>query len=168
MLCWALFFFFSWALPIYFINEYLCGRELYVEPSSCLDLWHWEYGFETGFGKYTYAHFISPVPATCERIQNYPLRSGEQVIYTIKVPEGGWYGHRIVLTIKFIIYRQGTIYWRTLPLDRLSSDFPIKSNNQKYLYMRKTLPYIDSPIITEPSRFLSEAFSRPEMLLWKN
>lgn len=83
-------------------------------------------------------YFISPVPTTCERIQNYPLSSEEQVIDPIKVPEEGQYGHGIVLTSKFIIYRQGTIYGKKLPLGRLSSDFPIKSSNQMYLCMRKT------------------------------
>lgn len=32
----------------------------------------------------------------------------------------------------------------------------------------ENFPYMDLPIVTEPSHFLSEAFSRPEMLLWKN
>lgn len=32
-------------------------------------------------------YFISPVLAICERIQSYPLRTGEQFIYTIQVPE---------------------------------------------------------------------------------
>lgn len=53
-------------------------------------------------------YFISPIPTSCERIKSYPLRTGEQLIYAIKVPEEGWYGHTIVLTSKFIIYRQGT------------------------------------------------------------
>lgn len=85
-------------------------------------------------------YFISPVPTTCERTQTYSLRTGEQTIYTIKVPEEGWYDHRIVLTNKFIIYRdKGTsIYGKTLSLGRLSSDFPVKSSNQKYLCMRKS------------------------------
>lgn len=135
MLCWALLFF-SWALPIYFINEYLLyGRGLYVDTGNM--------DFRLALGSIP-MYFISPVPATCERIQSYPLRPGEQVIYAINVPEEGWCGHWIVLTSKFIIYTQGTtIYGKILPLGRLSSDFPVKSSNQKRFMSERNLPYMD-------------------------